>query len=161
VHGNRVVELVIDCVGLVIPDRQSIPVRRELSDEKRSQPPFSPCGNTDIPGSRMSSQYGCEAVNTEQGSRPPTTTIEHAGNRVVVGAEEVVCSGAPFILRKIEIPSDGEAVAFFSDRLRTSKGSIAVDDQTRVATQYERRIELGREAPCNGGSAGIPADVLP
>ena len=38
--------------------------------------------------------------------------------------------------------------------------SIAVDDKTRVATQHQRGIQMGREAARDVGRTGIPADMI-
>lgn len=137
-HGNRVVEIVVDRVGLVVPDRQPVPVGLQLRNEKRSQPPFAPRGNADVPRSRVSGQDRCEAVDAQQHARSAATTIEHSGDRVVVGAEQIARPDSPFSYGETEVRRDGHSVAFFGDRLRTAKGSVAVDDQTGVATQDER-----------------------
>ncbi len=140
VHRDRVVDIIVDRVGRVVPDGE-FPAAGEHAEHQRGESRVAPMGNADMPGPWLAVQNRREAVNTKQQTRPPGTGIEQPIDGIMVRLEQRCDAALSFQWRQSAIARDGHAVTLFGNGSRAAQRSITVDDETRVAAQYQGCIE--------------------
>ena len=160
VHGNRVVGLVADRIGLVVADHE-IGFRAQELQQERRQDRVAMIERADVPGPRDAGVSRRKAVQRHQHRRQPVAqaTVDDLLDAPVIGIEDGLPPRFRGFARQSFIARYRGGVADQRDRACGMRRAVAVDHQPRIALRDQMRVELFRQRLRDAGNADVPGDV--
>jgi hypothetical protein len=157
---DRVVLIERHRIGLVLADRERR-VGAQGRQREDGEPAIQPVVDADVPGSGAAEVYGREGMERDHHRQdvPPHTRFHELMDRVLIRPVERCRARRLLTVREREIAGHVDVLAASAERRGDLERAVAVDDQSRIAGQYQRGIEDAREAAAERCGADVPCDM--